>query len=160
MTITHRLAPLTAVFLSRYVRHLRLRCVFRIHVVLQPFRGYARHSNNPRQTHPLQQQPIDQGFGFRTDRLPFRIFHELSTTLLTSDLRFPVVDVSVLDDLSRPAPWAGWHSFVLSFYLPPILYHYLYRTTHFCVCIGQSLRVFPFLDQHLHYPDSAAYPPE
>src|SRR5437763_10219913 len=133
MTITHRLAPSAAVFLSRYVRHLRLRGVLRVHVILQPFRRYARHTHDARQTHPLQQQPIDQGFGVRTDRLPHRIFHELPTTLLTRELRFPIVDVTVLVYLARPAAWAGWHSFILSLLLPPILHHYLYETTRVSV---------------------------
>jgi len=138
MTITQPLAALAAVFLSRYVRHLPLRGVFRIHVILPPFRRYPRHAHNPRQTHPLQQPPIDHGFGFRTDRLPFRIFHVLPPTTLTRELRWPGVAVTVRVDLARPAAWAAWHSFGLAYPRPAIVQHYLYPTAHVCHSAGCS----------------------
>src|SRR5437868_13634442 len=118
MTITHPLARLAALFLSRYVSHLWLCGIFGIHVVLQPFGRDPCNPRNARQRHALQQQAIDQGFGFFTDRLPYRMFHELPTTRLTGELRFSVVDVTVLDNLIRSAPWAGWHSFIRSFHRP------------------------------------------
>src|SRR5260221_6307429 len=129
MTITRQLAPLATVFLSGYVRHLRLRGVFGIHVVLQLFRRSPCHPHNPRQRHAFQQQPIDQGFGLRSNRSPRRILHELPTTILTGEFRFPIMNMPVPDHPVRPATWAAWHPFVLSLSRSPILHHYLFSTT-------------------------------
>src|SRR5258708_2801024 len=132
MTITRQLAPLATVFLSGYVRHLRLRGVFGIHVVLQPFRRYPCHPHNPRQRHAFQQQPVDQGFGLRSNRSPRRILHELLTTILTGEFRFPIMNMPVPDHPVRPATWAAWHPFVLALSRSPILHHYLFSTTNNC----------------------------
>ncbi len=128
-TRVHHIPGLTCVFLNGNVRDLRLGGVFRLDIVLEPLGRYPRHRPYPCQRDPFQQQLIDERFGFRQNRLPYGIFHELSPRVFTREFGLSRVNMTVLDYMPRSASWTDWHPLFLTSRLPAILPHYPLRTT-------------------------------
>ncbi|HEX8033209.1 MAG TPA: hypothetical protein VF510_05145, partial [Ktedonobacterales bacterium] len=73
---------------------------------------------------PLQQQLIDERFGFRRNRLPDWMFHELSPIVYTREFGLRRVNMAVLDHMIRSASWTDWHPLFLTSRLPAILHYY------------------------------------
>ena len=97
-TKLRRIQSSNALFFEPHLHLAWHRCIFLVHIALQPRLGNICDSNNACQRYLFEQQLVNQGFSLIANHLILRVFYKLTSTVLTKMVLFTVVDESILDD--------------------------------------------------------------